>query len=58
MPLLNQPYYIKLFGNLEDQYPVAGTINRNGLYIPCHQGMDEDDVKHVYELTKTYFKGV
>lgn len=57
MPLINQPYYLKRFGNLEDQYPVAKNINQNGLYIPCHHGMSDDDVAYIQELTSSYFKG-
>ncbi|QAY65542.1 DegT/DnrJ/EryC1/StrS family aminotransferase [Paenibacillus protaetiae] len=57
MPLLNQPYYKQQFGNIEDSYPAAKHINHNGLYIPCHQGMELADVDYVSELTATYLKG-
>jgi dTDP-4-amino-4,6-dideoxygalactose transaminase len=56
MPLLNQPYYKKMFGDSEQRYPIAKRINDNGLYIPCHQGMTTDDVDYVSELIQNYFK--
>ena len=58
MPLINQPYYKNIFGNIEDQYPVAKHINENGLYIPCHQGMSLEDVEYVAELTEFFYKGM
>ena len=30
LPLLNQPIYKELFGDLEEAYPVAKYINKNG----------------------------
>src|SRR5205807_6840181 len=40
LPLLNQPIYRKLFGDLEPRYPVAQWLNRGGFYIGCHQYID------------------
>lgn len=47
LSLLNQPIYIKLFGNIEKDYPVAEYINKNGFYIGCHHGMDEEDIENI-----------
>ena len=55
LPLLNQPYYIKLFGNLESQYPEAMHVNNNGFYIGCHQGLNEEDLDYVAEVFKDFF---
>ena len=40
LPLLNQPIYRSIFGDLEPQYPVAEWLNRCGFYIGCHQHID------------------
>ncbi|HYY45937.1 MAG TPA: DegT/DnrJ/EryC1/StrS family aminotransferase, partial [Candidatus Angelobacter sp.] len=55
MPLINQPIYRKLFGDLEPQYPVAALINRNGFAIGCHQGLDRGDLDHVAATFHDYF---
>lgn len=58
LPLLNQPVYIDLFGDLQADYPVARWINQAGFYVGCHHGLDKDDMEYVarkisYFLTKT-----
>ena len=47
LPLLNQPVYHKLFGDLEPQFPVAQWLNRGGFYIGCHQYIDEAAIQYV-----------
>lgn len=54
MPLINQPYFKKLFGDIEDQYPNAKYINKYGLYIPCHDGMSFEDVEYIRTLIDEY----
>lgn len=53
LPLTNQPVYANLFN--EDDYPVAKLFNNNSFYIPCHQGMSDEDVDYVIETIKGYF---
>ena len=55
VPLLNQPYYIKLFGDLEPQYPIAAWVNDNGFYIGCHQGLKQEDMDYMIEVFKDFF---
>ena len=55
MPLINQPVYRKLFGDLEPQYPVAARINRRGFAIGCHQGLQRRDLEHIVEGFHRYF---
>ena len=55
MPLINQPLYIELFGNLESQYPIAAHINRNGFYIGCHPQLGKDDLDYVLGLFRDFF---
>ena len=56
LPLLNQPIYKKLFGDLEPRYPVARELNRSGFYIGCHQYMTKADVDYVVEQFRAYFR--
>lgn len=55
MPLINQPVYRKLFGDLEPLYPVAARINRRGFAIGCHQGLQRRDLEHIVAAFHTYF---
>ena len=36
MPLLNQPIVKELFGDIENDYPVAKMLNKKALHIGCH----------------------
>ena len=55
MPLINQPVYRKLFGDLEPRYPVAARINRCGFAIGCHQSLDRSDLEHVSATFHSFF---
>jgi len=54
VPLTNQPIYPQWD---ESDYPVAEHINRSGLYVGCHQYLDEDDMDVIAEAVKSYFGG-
>ncbi len=56
LPLLNQPVYKKIFGDLEPRFPVARELNRSAFYIGCHQYMTEADADYVVEQFRAYFK--
>jgi perosamine synthetase len=56
LPLLNQPIYRKLFGDLEPQYPVAQWLNRGGFYIGSHQYLDEQAINYVVSKFHDYFE--
>lgn len=56
LPLLNQPVYRKLFGDLETQYPVARALNRSAFYIGCHQYMMNADVDYAVAQIRAYFR--
>lgn len=58
MPLLNQPLYIKLFGDLENKYPVAKNINKNGFIIGCHQDLDIKQLDHIVNVFGQYLSKV
>ncbi len=56
MPLLTQPVYRKLFGNIEDDYPVAKWIDNNGFYIGCHQYIKRDELDYIIERFHEFFE--
>ena len=56
LPLLNQPVYRRMFGDLEPRYPVARELNRSGFYIGCHQYMTPADADYVIEQFRAYFR--
>lgn len=56
LPLINQPFYRKLFGNLEPQYPIARWINHNGFYIGCHPWLKKHELDYVLKIFHTFFK--
>jgi dTDP-4-amino-4,6-dideoxygalactose transaminase len=55
--LLDQPFYRRRFGDLEDHYPVARWIDRCGFYIGCHPEMDADVVDYVLEVFHRFLAG-
>jgi perosamine synthetase len=57
MPLLNQPIYRRLFGDLEPRYPVSRRLNESGFYIGCHQYLSDQDVDYTIELFHRFFRG-
>lgn len=57
MPLTSQPVYRKIFGDIEDQYPVAKWLNNSGFYIGCHQYLTNEEKEYVVERFHEYFKG-
>lgn len=40
-PLLCQPVYKDLFGDIEEEYPVAKWLDSHGFYIGCHHGLEK-----------------
>lgn len=56
MPLINQPFYTKMFGNLEKYYPVAKWTNQNGFYIGCHQEFGDSEIEYIVETFQKFFK--
>lgn len=56
LPLLNQPVYLKLFGETEKDYPVAKWINESGFYVGSHQYLTDEEVVYIADTIKEYFK--
>jgi len=55
LPLINQPVYRELFGDLDEEYPVSAWLNKNAFYIGCHPDMTDDDVEYVIETFQEFF---
>lgn len=56
MPLLNQPIYKKLFGNIEDEYPVAKFLDKTGFIIGCHQDLSGEELDYMVGVFNKFFK--
>jgi dTDP-4-amino-4,6-dideoxygalactose transaminase len=56
LPLLSQPIYRRLFGDLEADYPVARWLNAGGFYIGCHQHLSEAEIDHVVNKLYEFFE--
>lgn len=56
LPLLNQPIYRKLFGDLEPQYPNAAYIDHNGFYVGCHHGLKQEELDYMISCIGRYLE--
>ncbi len=57
LPLLGQPVYRKLWGDVLPRYSAAATLDRCGFYIGCHQAISDAAADHVVEAVHDFFKG-
>jgi dTDP-4-amino-4,6-dideoxygalactose transaminase len=55
LPLINQPAYRALYGNLDAQYPVAAMLNERAFYVGCHVEMTDADTDYVIESIREFF---
>lgn len=56
LPLLNQPVYKDLFGDIERDYPAAEYINRNGFYIGCHHGISAAEINYIINTINDFLR--
>jgi perosamine synthetase len=56
LPLIGQPVYRKLYGDLRRELPVAAGLGRSGFYIGCHPYMTASDADYVVEQFASWFK--
>jgi len=54
LPLLNQPIYKEIFGDIEKDYPVAEYLDHNGFYIGCHHGLTKEQLDYQIESIAKY----
>ncbi len=57
LPLINQPVYKKIFGDLEDNYPVSKWVNNYGFYIACHQRLTKEQIEYIISKFEEFFRG-
>ena len=58
MPLLNQPIYKKMLGDLENLYPVAKYLVERGFIIGSHPYLTSKDIAYVRFVFNNYLKNV
>lgn len=46
-PVVNQPVYRRLFGDLERSRPVARWLNRSGFYVGCHPYLSVGQIERI-----------
>jgi perosamine synthetase len=56
MPLLNQPIYKKIFGDIEKNYPVAKNLVDRGFLIGSHPHLTQADINYLRHLFKKYLR--
>jgi perosamine synthetase len=56
LPLLNQPIYKKMWGNLENKFPIAKNIAKNGFYIGCHPNITKNELDFTINKFHDFFK--
>lgn len=56
LPLINQPIYKRLYGNMDNKFPIAKWVNESCFYIGCHSYMKEDEVDFIIASIKEYFQ--
>jgi len=56
LPLLSQPIYRQIFGDIEGQYPVAWWINESGFYVGCHPYLKPEEMEYMVEMICEYFR--
>lgn len=54
MPITNQPVFKEIASHLD--FNGANLINKNGFYIPCHQGITKKDICHIRIAFIDFFK--
>lgn len=56
LPLLNQPIYKEIFGDIEKDYPVAQRINNNGFYVGCHHGLSKEELNMIIKTIHAFLE--
>ena len=58
VPLTNQPIYEDIFGKIENDFPVAKWINKNGFYIGCHQFLNPEELEWIINRFENFFSNI
>lgn len=54
--LLSQPIYRKIFGDIENRYPVSRWARMNGFFIGCHTELQKKDIDYMLAVFGEFFK--
>tara|TARA_B100002003_G_C14103669_1_gene530839 strand:- start:843 stop:1646 length:804 start_codon:yes stop_codon:yes gene_type:complete len=54
-PLIDQPVYKNLYGDITQQYPVSVFTSNNGFYIGCHQDLTQEDLQYLVGVFDDFF---
>lgn len=57
LPLINQPVYRDLFGNLDSQFQVAARLNANAFYVGSHPQISDQEVETMIDAFHDFFAG-
>jgi perosamine synthetase len=49
LPLIDQPIYRRLFGDLDEKLPVAARLNKTAFYVGCHPFLKRSELKYIVE---------
>lgn len=58
MPLLTQPIYKKIFGDIESRYPVAKMLVERGFIIGSHPYISKSQIINLKKLIKNYLEDI
>lgn len=56
LPLINQPFVVRTYGDLGSKLPAGDYINKNGFYIGCHPGMTAEDIAYIGRTFGAFFQ--
>lgn len=56
LPLINQPVYRQMFGDLEDRFPTAAWLNANAFYVGSHPQISDAEVDQMIETFHAFFR--
>lgn len=57
LPLLCQPVYKEIFGDIEKDYPVAEWIDHCGFYVGCHHGLNNQHLDKIVDTVHRFLRG-
>lgn len=55
LPLLSQPIYKRLFGDIGPNYPNAHRVDQQGFYVGCHPEIGAADIRYISDVMHAYF---
>ncbi len=54
LPILDQPFILKKFGDLSSQFPVGDHLNKNSFYIGCHPSITRENIEYIGKVFSLY----